>query len=219
MRAGIEALLTPWDNRITAAQTLAEACAISARGGFALAIVAASAADALAAVPGQAMPILAIAASGEPQPDGAAGIVRWPTNPSAFYSAILPLTGSAKPQAEDAEPAIDAKIFAELEKSLGFKTLIDILQSYMKTAEDLARALSLASESDDWKEAGRLAQDFAGAAGGLGLTVLTGAARSLAQGARDGAAKPALLAASGDVLSEHRRVNESLKRLYPDLSA
>ena len=47
-----------------------------------------------------------------------------------------------------------------------------------------------------------MAQDIAGAAGGLGLSALTTAARSLAQGARDGSAARALKAALGEVLSE-----------------
>jgi HPt (histidine-containing phosphotransfer) domain-containing protein len=117
------------------------------------------------------------------------------------------------------DAAIDAKAIAELEKSLGFKTLIDILQSYLHTGEELATSLSAASDKEDWGQAGRLAQDFAGAAGGLGLTALTAAARLLAQGARDGANDQTLSTATDDVLSEHRRVREALRRLYPDLSA
>jgi HPt (histidine-containing phosphotransfer) domain-containing protein len=222
MRSAIEELFAPWNNRITVARSLAEASILSARGGFSAAIVTAPAADALAAVPGQSTPLLAIATSHERRPDGAAYALRWPAGASALYGAIHALTGETGVGAEveeDAEPAIDAKAFAELEKSLGFKTLVDILQSYLKTAEDLATALAAASEGEDWKEAGRVAQDFAGAAGGLGLTALTAAARALAQGARDGAAKQKLLAASGEVLSEHRRVDTALRRLYPDLSA
>jgi regulator of protease activity HflC (stomatin/prohibitin superfamily) len=53
----------------------------------------------------------------------------------------------------------------------------------------------------------------------LGLTALTAAARLLAQGARDGANDQILSTATDDVLSEHRRVREALRRLYPDLSA
>ena len=83
----------------------------------------------------------------------------------------------------------------------------------------MATSLSAASDKEDWGQAGRLAQDFAGAAGGLGLTALTAAARLLAQGARDGANDQILSTATDDVLSEHRRVREALRRLYPDLSA
>jgi HPt (histidine-containing phosphotransfer) domain-containing protein len=99
------------------------------------------------------------------------------------------------------------------------KTLLDILQSYLHTAESLAEGLSAASGKEDWNQAGRLAQDFAGAAGGLGLSALTSAARLLAQGARDGAGDEALSSAAESVLSEHTRVREALRRLYPDLAA
>src|SRR5262249_31637919 len=78
---------------------------------------------------------------------------------------------------------IDAKAMAELEKSLGFKTLIDILQSYLLTAERLATELASAAERGDWMLTSRIAQDFAGAAGGLGLTAITSAARALSLGA------------------------------------
>ena len=80
-------------------------------------------------------------------------------------------------------------------------------------------ALIAATQREDWPQAGRLAQDFAGAAGGLGLTAFASWARTLAQGARDGANDRILAAAAGDVLSEHRHVTEALRRLYPDLAA
>ena len=120
---------------------------------------------------------------------------------------------------EDIEEALDARAIAELEKSLGLKTLIDILQSYLQTAEQLAAAFTAASERADWTQASRLAQDIAGAAGDLGLTGITVAARALAQSARDGAGNEALTKAADEVLSEHRRVGEALCGLYPDLAA
>ncbi len=66
----------------------------------------------------------------------------------------------------------------------------------MQTAERLAGSVTAASERADWTQAGRLAQDFAGAAGDLGLTGITAAARALAQGARDGAGNEALAKAA-----------------------
>jgi signal transduction histidine kinase/HPt (histidine-containing phosphotransfer) domain-containing protein len=219
----VESWLAPFGNRLVAARTLAEACAIAARGGFDAAIAAASAADALAVVPGQATPILALAQSDDRAAEGATEVLHWPAAPSMLYSALFAITRDApatgREDGDNDATAIDGKAFAELEKSLGFKTLIDILQSYLKTAEELAKALAAASEQEDWDEAGRLAQDIAGAAGGLGLSALTSAARTLAQGAREGVADPLLAAAAGDVLSAHRRSYQALRRLYPDLSA
>ena len=178
-KATLDNVLTPFGNRITFAASLSEAAALSARGGFSLLIAGAQAVDGLAAAPGQRTPILALAAHDERQPDGADGVLRWPAPAGALYSAIaVAMNGSgAKGTVTNAEDiagaAMDAKAFAELEKSLGLKTLIDILQSYLGTAEELSAALNTAMEKQDWLAAGRVAQDFAGAAGGLGLTALT----------------------------------------------
>ena len=68
-------------------------------------------------------------------------------------------------------------------------------------------------------QASQLAQDFAGSAGGLGLTGITAAARALAQGARDGASNDILAKAATDMLDEHHRVSRALRKLYPDLPA
>jgi signal transduction histidine kinase len=221
MREAIARMLTPFGNRIAYADTLAQAAAISARGGFTAILAPAGAVDALAAAPGQRTPLLALAARDEKQPMGANTALHWPADANAVYAAIRAVMGkteTTRTHAQDTAP-IDAKAFAELEKSLGLKTLIDILQSYLLTTEDLAKALTLASAQEDWVHAGRLAQDFAGAAGGLGLSVLTTAARALAQGARDGSRGSALCAAATGVLAEHQRVREALRHLYPDLAA
>jgi signal transduction histidine kinase len=131
--SAVERLLTPFGNRVLAARSLAEAGTMSVRGGYDAVIAGASAADALAAIPGQATPILALAAREESRPDGANGVLRWPATPSMLYSALSSITGEAGARSghggEDVTPAIDVKAFAELEKSLGFKTLVDILQS------------------------------------------------------------------------------------------
>ncbi|HEX3483856.1 MAG TPA: ATP-binding protein [Micropepsaceae bacterium] len=224
MHSAVERLLVPFGNSLSSAQTLSEAVTMSARGGYALVIAAASHVDAFAAVPGQRTPILALATQEERSPNGADALLRWPAGPSALYSAIISVTGDGPKQAmagseEHIEAAIDAKAISDLEKSLGIKTLLDILQSYMHTADELAAALATTSDNEDWTHAARLAQDFAGAAGGLGLSALTSAARSLAQSARDGAGDHALSVAADDVLAEHSRVREALRRLYPDLAA
>jgi len=225
MRSGLESMLEPFGNRITFAATLAEAAALAARGGFDIILATADSVDILAATPGQATPILALIGRDERTPPAAQDAFRWPGRADGLYSAIATIVGEnrvgdkSEPKDERAGAAIDAKAMGDLEKALGLKTLLDILQSYMHTAEELATAMASAVERDDWAQAGRLAQDFAGAAGGLGLTAITVAARSLAQGARDGAKENVLSAAAGDVLSEHRRVREALRRLYPDLSA
>ena len=96
-------------------------------------------------------------------------MLRWPAAPAALYAAVHAVTGESARRfiagsrgARRPNSMIDAKAIAELEKSLGLKTLIDILQTYLTTSEQLASALSMASEREDWPHAGRLAQDFAG---------------------------------------------------------
>ena len=224
MRATIDRMVTPFGNRLTFAENLGQASTIAARTGFDAILATAGHVDSLAAMPSQRMPILALAAWDERPPTGASHVLRWPASADALYGAIATVigeTGGAKAGAKTAnvEDALDAKAISELEKALGLKTLLDILQSYMQTADRLASSVAAASERADWSQAGRLAQDFAGAAGDLGLTGITAAARTLAQGARDGADNEELAKAARDVLAEHDRVGEALRRLYPDLPA
>jgi signal transduction histidine kinase len=225
MRATIDRMLTPFGNRLTFAENLGQASTISARNTFDAILATASHVDSLSATPSQRTPILALAAWDERPPTGASHVLRWPASADALYGAIATVIGEQGAKTKDrsrperAEAALDAKAIGELEKSLGLKTLLDILQSYMQTAESLAKSVTAASERADWAQAARLAQDFAGMAGGLGLTGMTAAARTLAQGARDGAANDALAKAASDVLTEHRRVATALRRLYPDLPA
>jgi len=224
VRDSLDHLLSPFGNRIVFAENLADAVRNSTRGGFSLLVAQAAEVDALAAMPGQTTPILALASFSDRQPDGADGMLRWPATAGSLYAAISALTGSqsgngARRDAENDDGIIDAKAFAELEKSIGLKTLIDILQSYITTSEELTKALSSALGKEEWTGAGRLAQDIAGAAGGLGLTALTTAARLLAQGARDDWDQSTLKDAASEVLNQHKRTRDALCRLYPDLAA
>ena len=84
-------------------------------------------------------------------------------------ACILPEEGDAHEEGE-LPAAIDAVAFSTLEKSEGIKTLIEILQCYIVTAEELTNALAEASAEERWDEAARLAQDIVGAAGGFGLS-------------------------------------------------
>jgi HPt (histidine-containing phosphotransfer) domain-containing protein len=225
MRTALDHVLTPFGNRLAFAHNLSEAARLASRSRYSLAICHAGGVDALAAMPGQKAPLLALARSDERQPDAAASVLRWPASSGALYNAIRAVLGegdiSLGGLGDDAriEAAIDAKAFAELEKSLGLKTLIDILQSYISTADDLSKALMKAIDGKEWSAAGRVAQDIAGAAGGLGLTGLTAAARLLAQGARDGSDSADLFKNANEVLAQHQRAREALRRVYPDLAA
>jgi len=224
-RKQIEAWLSPFGNRLLLAGTLAEAVGAAGRESFDLVIAGADSADAIAATPGSRVPILALTPPDTRQPEGADVVLRWPARAGALYATIAQMAGgldakrtvskSANPEAA----AIDAKAIAELERSLGLKTLIDILQSYLESADGLAKALNQALTNEDWTQAGRVAQDFAGAAGGLGLAALTAAARALNQATRDGQPAGDLKSSAGNVLSQHIRVRDALQRLYPDLAA
>jgi signal transduction histidine kinase/HPt (histidine-containing phosphotransfer) domain-containing protein len=226
LRAQITNLLEPFGNRVVFAGTAAEAIVLAGRDNFDAIIALANIADSVAAAPGVKAPILALMPAGMRRtPAAASGVLRWPAHAGALYSSLRELLGrGADPgRANDAEQdslaAIDAPAFAALEKSLGLTTLIEILQSYMKTAEDLCARLSADSESGNWDDAARIAQDIAGAAGGLGLTALTAAARGFTQKARDGDGAAPLRDAVQNVVGEHERVRKALANLYPDLAA
>jgi HPt (histidine-containing phosphotransfer) domain-containing protein len=114
---------------------------------------------------------------------------------------------------------IDAEAFAALEKSVGLKPLIGILQSYIENAELLCSGLATACADEKWDDAGRLAQDIAGAAGGLGLIAVTAAARGFTQKTRSGEARHELRNAAQAVVGEQMRTRQALQSLYPDLVA
>lgn len=221
MRMPVIQSLTPHGNRIVFAETLAEAVAMSLRGHFMAVLVPASQVGAFASAPGQRMPVLALVPAAESLPAGADHCLPWPASEDELFAAVHAVSSTSEAlegsQAEAA--AIDASAIQALEKSLGTKTLIDILQSYMTTSESLTAALIEASARSDRVQAGQIARDIAGAAGGLGLSVLAGSARSLAQFTRDEGEQGSLDEASNAVVSEHRRVLRALRKLYPDLSA
>jgi len=218
-------LLEPFGNTLQCAEGVADAVARAARGRFDLIIVAASDADTLAAAPGFKAPLLAVVKGGERTPACADALLRWPAPAREIYNAIHAVLDRGRKEASPEPPpsgsaaAIDPSAFAELEKSFGAAKLVEILKSYIASAEALCRALDEASNDANWPEATRLAQDIAGSAGGLGLTAMTAAARGFAQAARDGAPPADLRSTAQLIVWEHERVRRSLINLYPDLAA
>ncbi len=217
-------LLEPYGNRVQCADNAGDAAAMAGRGRFDIILADAARTDALAAVPGMKSPIIAMRRRGEPAPSCATAVLNWPPSTAALYEAID--SARASPQAvspddlpRDSVAAIDPATFATLEKSVGVATLVEILRSYIYSAERLCHALGEASHDANWGEATRLAQDIAGSAGGLGLTAMTAAARSFAQAARDGASSHELRTTAQLIVWEHERVRRSLANLYPELAA
>ncbi|MGH6871370.1 MAG: ATP-binding protein [Rhizomicrobium sp.] len=226
IRRQLSDLLEPFGNRMVCVETAAEAIVLAGRENFDVLVALANLADSVAGAPSVKSPILALIPGGmRRMPAAASGVLRWPANAGALYSSLREILGraadSGKVRDGDQEPvaAIDAPAFAALEKSLGLTTLIEILQSYMKTAEELCTRLSTDSESENWEDAARVAQDIAGAAGGLGLAALTAAARGFTQRARDGESGAPLRDAAKSIVGEHERVRKALASLYPDLAA
>ncbi|MBU6445248.1 MAG: hypothetical protein KGR48_15180 [Alphaproteobacteria bacterium] len=222
----IAGLLEPFGNRLTFAATVSDALVEARGGGFDAIIATAADADSLAAAPGVSAPVLALLSGGMRMPAAADEVLRWPAPAGALYRTLGDMLGRAadagQPAAEaehENTAAIDASAFAALEKSLGLTTLIEILQSYAKTAEDLSTRLEVAGEAGNWEDGVRVAQDIAGAAGGLGLSALTAAARAFTQKVREGATDDSLRSAVATILSEHARVRSALAHLYPDLAA
>jgi HPt (histidine-containing phosphotransfer) domain-containing protein len=148
---------------------------------------------------------------------------RWPVEPEQLYRALNDIRTLHGPITMDADrselsAAIDAEAFSTLERSVGVKTLVEILQCYVVTAEQLTNALTQACGQEHWDEAARLAQDIVGAAGGLGLTAITQAARHFAQAAREGQDRHDLRNAAQMVVGEHVRARNALVHLYPEVA-
>ncbi|MEJ0026859.1 MAG: ATP-binding protein [Rhizomicrobium sp.] len=218
--------LEPFGNQVQFADSLADAIAQSGRGTFDAIIVSATDADNWAAAPGVSAPVLALLSRGERAPATAAEVLRWPASPQELFAVLAALDersrkdsdAKAEPEPEELAP-IDADAFAALEKSVGVKSLLEILQSYIENAELLCNGLSEACAAERWEDAGRLAQDIAGAAGGLGLIAVTAAARGFTQKSRNGENAPELLSAAQAVVGEQMRAKQALSSLYPDLVA
>jgi HPt (histidine-containing phosphotransfer) domain-containing protein len=225
VRVTLANLLEPFGNVVLQAEDMSETVTRAGREAFDAIIIAANDADTIAATPGNKTPVVALLFAGERSPQGAAAILRWPAEPADLYGALRSVQPKDREVARPVAPqnevvaAIDAPTFASLEKSVGLTTLIEILQSYIKTAEDLSSAFSSACQEENWDEASRLAQDIAGAAGGLGLAAMTSAARGFAQKARDGRSKEDLQNAAQTIVGEHLRARAALINLYPDLAA
>jgi signal transduction histidine kinase/HPt (histidine-containing phosphotransfer) domain-containing protein len=217
--ASLSNMLEPFGNRIVIAANAAEAAAKASRENFDALLAGPDEADLLSAAPGVKAPIVAILLRGDRTPSIADCVLRWPVTGHALFTALDSVC-VPREQTEDAfalPAAIDAVTFSTLEKSVGVKTLIEILQCYEATAEQLTNALASACAEEKWDEAARLAQDIVGAAGGLGLTAMTQAARHFAKANREGENPHALRNAAQMVVGEHIRARKALSNLYPDL--
>jgi HPt (histidine-containing phosphotransfer) domain-containing protein len=214
-------LLEPFGNRLYLAHSMAEAVERAGKDHFDAIIAGAGDTDMLAAAPGVKAPLVAVMLRGDRAPSATDVALRWPVEPDQFYRAlqdVAPVESVPEPGPSDLSAAIDAQTFSTLERSVGVKTLVEILQCYIVTAEQLTDALSQACAQEKWDEAARLSQDIVGAAGGLGLTAVTQAARQFAQAARDGRNRHDLRNAAQIVVGEHVRARNALVHLYPEVA-
>ena len=212
-------LLEPFGNRVVVAASPADAARRASQDEFDVLIASAADADLLAASPGVKAPVIAVLLRGDRAPAATDIVVRWPITADALYHAIdAACVTEGHHQQDQAPPAIDAVAFSTLERSVGMTTLIEILQCYIVTAEELTNALAAACAEDKWDEAARLAQDIVGAAGGLGLSAVTQSARHFAQKTREGVAPHDLRNAAQEVVGEHVRARKALSNLYPDVA-
>jgi signal transduction histidine kinase/HPt (histidine-containing phosphotransfer) domain-containing protein len=213
-------MLEPFGNRVVQTNTIADAIGRAGKTPFDAIIAGAGDADMLAAAPGVAAPLVAVLLRGDRAPAATDKVLRWPVEADQLYLALEDVcarhdTAQAAPEAP---AAIDAVAFSTLEKSVGLKALVEILQCYVVTAEELTGALSKACSEEKWDDAARLAQDIVGAAGGLGLAAITQAARQFATAARDGTDRHTLRNAAQLVVGEHVRARQALIHLYPDVA-
>jgi signal transduction histidine kinase len=213
----IISLLEPFGNHLERVDSLAEAVERASRGHFEAIITGASDADMLAAAPGAKAPLIAILLRGNRAPTATNNMLRWPMNADQLYCTLDQVC--QKPDQCDPESAaIDPVAFSTLEKSVGAKTLMEILQCYIVTAEQLTGALAQTCSEEKWDEASRLAQDIIGAAGGLGLAAITLAARDFARRVRDGEDRHDLCNAAQVIVGEHMRARQALIHLYPEVA-
>ena len=220
---GIAHLLEPFGNRMVRAESMAAAAERAGKEYFDAIIAGASDADMLAAAPGVKAPLIAVLLRGERAPTATDTVLRWPVEADQLYRALdeichPPAAHETRTHAQTSSAAIDAIVFSTLEKSVGVKTLAEILQCYIVTAEQLTNGLAQACADEKWDEAARLAQDIVGAAGGLGLIAITQAARNFARAAREGQNRHDLRNAAQIVVGEHVRARQALIHLYPEVA-
>ncbi len=215
-------LVEPFGNSIERATSMAEAVERASKGDFDAIITGAGDADMLAAAPGVKAPLVAVLLRGDRAPAATDTVLRWPVEADQFYQALDQVCGDHSVLLNEngtmMAAAIDPVAFSTLEKSVGVKTLVEILQCYIVTAEQLTSALSNACSEEKWDDAARLAQDIVGAAGGLGLLAITQAARNFANAARSGENRHELRNAAQMVVGEHVRARQALIHLYPDVA-
>jgi len=211
-------MLEPFGNRVVRAGSQSEAQALASKENFDAIIASAGDADMLAAAPGVEAQLIAILLQGERAPASTRNVLRWPANPDQLYRMLDQICQVPEQRAPQKSSAIDPVAFSTLEKSLGAKALVEILQCYIVTAEQLTGALNGACRDEKWDEATRLAQDIIGAAGGLGLSALTVAARDFARLAREGHDHDELRNAAQAIAGEHSRTRQALLHLYPEVA-
>jgi signal transduction histidine kinase/HPt (histidine-containing phosphotransfer) domain-containing protein len=221
--AALARMLEPFGNRVIQAGTITDAIVRAGRSRFDAIITGGGDADMLAAAPGVKAPLIAVLLPGDRAPAATDKVLRWPVEADQIYFALEDVARAipqacGQGQAPEAPAAIDAIAFSTLEKSVGAKALVEILQCYVVTAEELTAALSDACNEEKWDDAARLAQDIVGAAGGLGLLAITQAARQFAAAAREGVDRHALRNAAQLVIGEHMRARQALVHLYPEVA-
>ena len=214
-------LVEPFGNRVLRAASMAQAIERAGKEHFDAIVAGAGDADMLAAAPGVKAPLIAVLLRGDRTPAATDTVLRWPVEADQFYEALAELCEPRdEPSNKAPEPAaaIDPVAFVTLEKSVGATTLVEILQCYVVTAEQLTNALAQACAEEKWEDAARLAQDIVGAAGGLGLVAITQAARNFTHAARAGRSRHDLCNAAQLVVGEHVRARQALIHLYPDVA-
>jgi len=214
----IESLLEPFGNRVLRAESLGEAETQANRQTFDAIITGCEDADMLAAAPGANTPLIALLLRGGRAPNATANILRWPVEADLLYGTLDQICQAREQHDVSLAAAIDAAAVSTLERSVGVKTLVEILQCYIATAEQLTAALAQACAEEKWDEAARLAQDIIGAAGGLGLAAMTQAARDFTRKAREGENRHELCNAAQAIVGEHLRARQALMHLYPEVA-
>lgn len=177
---------------------------------------------------GRDIPILALTAHG-PDVLARAGLkdavdfyLRKPITPASFANAVAKIVTAkrrpAEPAAKTEKPALDTAQIARLAKNIGEATLVDVLQSYLGTVEEILARLDEAVAFADAPATGRAARDLAGTSADLGLVTLSAVSRALANTARQDGGAEKLAGEAETLKNEAARAREALIKLYPDLA-
>lgn len=218
----IEDVLAPYGNRLQFTTGPADLATRATRESFDAIITTVDMAGMLSATPGEKAPVLALSPPGDNKPAATAtATLAWPCAAWRLYAALKAIRRlHTEPAASSVGQTemIDSIAVAELEKSVGAATLVEIFRTYLETSEKVRDEVADAAVQEDWETIGRVARDIVGSASGLGLAGVTASARAFAVAQREAATDDTLQKLAQAIIADSERTREALIALHPELA-